>query len=51
VILRRLRLTNFRGVGNREIAFPDQGVVVVILCDRGDRYLSSNLFATPEASK
>lgn len=29
----------------------DQGVVVVILCDRGDRYLSSNLFATPEASK
>jgi hypothetical protein len=29
VILHRLRLTNFRGVGNREIAFPDQGVVVV----------------------
>ena len=29
MILHRLRLTNFRGVGNREIAFPDQGVVVV----------------------
>jgi len=29
VILHRLRLTNFRGVGNREISFPDQGVVVV----------------------
>ncbi len=29
MILHRLRLTNFRGVDNREIAFPDQGVVVV----------------------
>jgi hypothetical protein len=29
VILHRLRLTNFRGVGNREVSFPDQGVVVV----------------------
>ena len=29
MILHRLRLTNFRGVQNREIAFPDQGVVVV----------------------
>ncbi len=22
----------------------DQGVIVVIICDRGDRYLSENLF-------
>lgn len=29
MILHRLRLTNFRGVGDREITFPDQGVVVV----------------------
>jgi len=29
VILHRLRLTNFRGVSDREIAFPDHGVVVV----------------------
>ena len=29
MILHRLRLTNFRGVGDREIAFPDTGVVVV----------------------
>ena len=29
MILHRLRLTNFRGVADREIAFPDQGVVVV----------------------
>ena len=29
MILHRLRLTNFRGVANREISFPDQGVVVV----------------------
>ena len=29
MILHRLRLTNFRGVENREITFPDQGVVVV----------------------
>jgi predicted ATP-dependent endonuclease of OLD family len=29
VILHRLRLTNFRGVADREITFPDQGVVVV----------------------
>ena len=29
MILHRLRLTNFRGVANREITFPDQGVVVV----------------------
>jgi hypothetical protein len=29
VILHRLRLNNFRGVADREIAFPDQGVVVV----------------------
>ncbi len=29
MILHRLRLTNFRGVGNREVSFPDQGVVVV----------------------
>lgn len=29
MILHRLRLTNFRGVAHREIAFPDQGVVVV----------------------
>lgn len=29
MILHRLRLTNFRGVENREIGFPDQGVVVV----------------------
>jgi len=29
----------------------DAGVVVVILCDRGDRYLSSNLFASKETSK
>jgi chromosome segregation ATPase len=29
VILHRLRLTNFRGVTDREIAFPDHGVVVV----------------------
>lgn len=29
MILHRLRLTNFRGVESREIAFPDQGVVVV----------------------
>ena len=24
----------------------DEGVVVVIVCDRGDRYLSSGLFAS-----
>lgn len=29
MILHRLRLTNFRGVADREITFPDQGVVVV----------------------
>lgn len=29
MILHRLRLTNFRGVANRELTFPDQGVVVV----------------------
>lgn len=29
MILNRLRLKNFRGVANREITFPDQGVVVV----------------------
>ena len=29
MILHRLRLTNFRGVADREIAFPDHGVVVV----------------------
>lgn len=29
MILHRLRLTNFRGVTDREIAFPDHGVVVV----------------------
>ena len=29
MILHRLRLTNFRGVADREIEFPDQGVVVV----------------------
>lgn len=29
MILHRLRLTNFRGVAQREITFPDQGVVVV----------------------
>lgn len=29
MILHRLRLTNFRGVEDREISFPDQGVVVV----------------------
>jgi len=29
VILHRLRLTNFRGIADREIAFPDHGVVVV----------------------
>lgn len=29
MILHRLRLTRFRGVTNREITFPDQGVVVV----------------------
>ena len=29
MILHRLRLTNFRGVEDREITFPDQGVVVV----------------------
>ncbi|WP_059017360.1 AAA family ATPase [Mycobacterium sp. M26] len=29
MILHRLRLTNFRGVADREIVFPDQGVVVV----------------------
>jgi DNA repair exonuclease SbcCD ATPase subunit len=29
VILHRLRLNNFRGVGDREVSFPDQGVVVV----------------------
>jgi len=29
VILHRLRLTDFRGVADREIAFPQQGVVVV----------------------
>ena len=29
MILNRLRLTNFRGVADREITFPDQGVVVV----------------------
>jgi cysteine synthase B len=23
----------------------DKGVIVAIICDRGDRYLSSNLFA------
>jgi cysteine synthase B len=25
----------------------EHGVIVVIICDRGDRYLSSGLFATP----
>lgn len=29
MILHRLRLANFRGVANREITFPEQGVVVV----------------------
>ena len=29
MILHRLRLTDFRGVADREVAFPDQGVVVV----------------------
>lgn len=29
MILHRLRLANFRGVGEREITFPDSGVVVV----------------------
>jgi len=29
MILHRLRLTNFRGVADREIAFPDNGVAVV----------------------
>lgn len=29
MILHRLRLTNFRGVEDREISFPEQGVVVV----------------------
>lgn len=29
MILHRLRLTNFRGVENRQIEFPDHGVVVV----------------------
>lgn len=29
MILHRLRLTNFRGVADRQIEFPDQGVVVV----------------------
>lgn len=29
MILHRMRLTNFRGVADREIGFPDQGVVVV----------------------
>jgi uncharacterized protein YhaN len=29
VILHRLRLQNFRGVADRDIAFPDRGVVVV----------------------
>ena len=29
MILHRLRLTNFRGVANRELTFPDQGVVVI----------------------
>ncbi len=29
MILHRLRLTNFRGVANREITLPDHGVVVV----------------------
>ncbi|MBU3752106.1 MAG: ATP-binding protein, partial [Mycobacterium sp.] len=29
MILHRLRLTNFRGVADRRIDFPDQGVVVV----------------------
>ena len=29
MILHRLRLTNFRGVENRELTFPDHGVVVV----------------------
>ena len=24
----------------------DQGILVVIICDRGDRYLSSNLFSS-----
>ncbi|MGI9123580.1 MAG: AAA family ATPase, partial [Mycobacterium sp.] len=29
MILHRLRLTNFRGVADRELKFPDRGVVVV----------------------
>jgi energy-coupling factor transporter ATP-binding protein EcfA2 len=29
VILHRLRLTNFRGIAERELTFPDHGVVVV----------------------
>ena len=29
MILHRLRLSNFRGIDEREIAFPDRGVVVV----------------------
>lgn len=33
----------------RVCAELESGVVVVILCDRGDRYLSSNLFARKEA--
>jgi len=27
----------------------EEGVVVVIICDRGDRYLSSGLFASPRS--
>ena len=29
MILHRLRLTNFRGVADRELTFPENGVVVV----------------------
>jgi hypothetical protein len=29
----------------------DEGVVVVIVCDRGDRYLSSTLFDEPVADR
>ena len=29
----------------------DRGVIVFIVCDRGDRYLSSDLFGTPYRQK
>ena len=43
MILHRLRLKNFRGVGDREIAFPDHGVVVV--CGPNETGKSSRLEA------